>query len=79
VPQPPTAAELDARIEAWLQHTFGLKVRFAVGDALDKLERLGLLRRDGERLLVSPLDGALAELRRLWAGFLAPEAAVAAK
>ena len=77
--QPPTAAELDARIGAWLQQTFGLKVRFAVGDALDKLERLGLLRRDGERLLVSPLDGALAQLRGLWAGFLAPQVAAAAK
>jgi len=77
--QPPTAAELDARIGAWLQQTFGLKVRFAVGDALDKLERLGLLRRDGERLLVSPLNGALAQLRGLWAGFLAPEVAAAAK
>lgn len=77
--QPPTAAELDARIEAWLQQTFDLKVRFAVGDALDKLERLGLLRWDGERLLVSPLDGALAQLRGLWAGFLAPEAPAAAK
>ena len=77
--QPPTAAELDARIGAWLQQTFGLKVRFPVGDALDKLERLGLLRRDRERLLVSPLNGALAQLRGLWAGFLAPEVAAAAK
>jgi Protein of unknown function (DUF3754) len=76
---PPTAAELDRRIEDWLQRTFGLRVRFAVGDALDKLERLGLLRRDGERLHVLPLDGALTRLRDVWDGFLAPEPAVAAK
>ena len=76
---PPTAAELDARIEAWLQGSFGLKVHFAVDDALDKLERLGLLRRDGERLFVSPLDGALAQLRAVWGGFLSPVPAAAGK
>jgi hypothetical protein len=76
---PPTAAELDARIEAWLQESFGLKVHFAVTDALDKLERLGLLRREGERLFVSPLDGALAQLRAVWGKFLAPEPQSAGK
>jgi len=52
---PPIAAELDRRIEDWLRATFGIDVDFDVGDALDKLERLGLLKRDGERLIVVPL------------------------
>ena len=76
---PPTAAELDAGIEAWLQQTFGLKVHFAVTGALDKLERLGLLRRERERLFVPPLDGALAQLRGVWGGLLAAEPTGAVK
>jgi hypothetical protein len=73
----PTAAKLDARIEAWLQEGFGLKVHFAVTGALDKLERLGLLRRQGERLFVSPLDEAIIQLQAVWDRFLnfGPQAA----
>jgi Protein of unknown function (DUF3754) len=71
-PQPLTATELDGRVEAWLQESFGLKVNFAAGDAFEKLERLGLLQRRQERLFVSPLDGAIAQLREIWAKFLSP-------
>ncbi len=42
-PAPPTADELDGRIEAWLRDTFGVDLDFEVDDALAKLERLGLL------------------------------------
>jgi uncharacterized protein DUF3754 len=65
---PPIAAELDRRIEDWLRATFGIDVDFDVGDALDKLERLGLLKRDGERLIVTPFDEAFDTLRRVWDG-----------
>jgi hypothetical protein len=65
---PPTAAELDRRIEDWLRATFGIEVDFDVGDALDKLERLGLLKRDGKRLMVVPFDAAFDTLRRVWDG-----------
>jgi hypothetical protein len=37
-----------------------------VEDALVKLDRLGLLRRDGERLSVPPPAEALACLDRVW-------------
>jgi hypothetical protein len=70
---PPTAGELESRIEAWLRQTFGVEIDFAVNGALGKLEGLGLLRRQQGRLFVSPLDGALAQLRGLWGKFLAPE------
>ncbi len=63
---PPTADELDGRIEAWLRDKFSVDFDFKVEDALARLERLGLLRRDGGRLFVSPLDGALAHLGSVW-------------
>jgi hypothetical protein len=65
---PPIAAELDRRIEHWLRATFGIDVDFDVGDALDKLERLGLLKRDGAQLIVVPFDEAFDTLRRAWDG-----------
>jgi hypothetical protein len=66
---PPLAAELDSRIEDWLQATFAIDVDFDVGDALDKLGRLGLLRRDGERLIVAPFDEAFNKLRAVWIAY----------
>jgi len=63
---PPVAAELDSRIEDWLQATFAIDVDFDVGDALDKLAQLGLLRRDGERLIIAPFDEAFNKLRGVW-------------
>lgn len=59
-------AALDARIETWLQGRLNLDLDFEVDDALGKLEALGLLRRDGERLAVLPLPEALAVLDRHW-------------
>lgn len=70
---PPTADELAGRVEAWLQQACGIKIDFAVDGALDKLEALGLLKRQQERLFVSPLDEALAQLRRLWDNFFPAE------
>jgi hypothetical protein len=71
---PPTADELEGRIEAWLRQAFGAEIDFAVNGALGKLERLGLLRRQQERLFVSPLDGALAQLQAVWGKFLGARA-----
>jgi len=70
---PPTADELDGRIEAWLRQSFGIDLDFEVDDALAKLERLGLLQRQDGRLSVPPLDGALARLHRVWESFLPAE------
>lgn len=66
---PPTASELEARVEAWLKATFGIAIEFEVSDALAKLERLGLIERRGERLVVVPLEAASAELRGVWDKF----------
>lgn len=59
-------AEIDAAAEAFLRERFGLNIDFEVDDALAKLERLQLVRRDGEGLsAISPAE-ALAQLDRQW-------------
>ena len=66
---PPNQETLDTRIEEWLATTFGVDIDFEVDDALAKLERLGLLKRQGEGLSVPPLDDALVVLDRIWDQF----------
>ena len=61
-PSAPTATELAGRIEAWLAENFEVNLDFEVANALAKLDRFGLLRREGERLFVSPLDAAIAAI-----------------
>jgi hypothetical protein len=72
----PTEDELDRRIEHWLTEQFGVDVDFECNDALAKLDRLGLLRRDADRLFVPPLEDALVRLDRVWDDFF-PYAAIA--
>jgi hypothetical protein len=64
-----TEETLDARIEPWLRSHFGIDIDFECADALTKLDRLGLLQRDGGRLSVPPLDDALQRLDRIWDNF----------
>jgi hypothetical protein len=66
---PRTQGALERHIEEWLKDTFRVDVAFEVGEALAKLERLKLLRRDGEALTVPSLDDALAILDRTWVDF----------
>jgi hypothetical protein len=63
---PPTQRELDRRIERWLADAFGIEVDFEVGDALVKLERLGLLQREDGRLRVLPPAATLSRLDEVW-------------
>lgn len=70
------AEELDRRIEDWLKASLEADVDFECDDALVKLERLGLLRRDNGRLSVPPIDEALLHLDRKWDNFF-PIAGVA--
>jgi hypothetical protein len=69
----PTEAELEDRIETWLAQAFEVEVGFKVGDALARLDRLGLLLRAGEQLSVLPLKAALLQLDRTWGDFFRPE------
>jgi hypothetical protein len=68
----PAQGELEDRIESWLARAFGVDVGFKVGEALAKLDRLGLLKRDGEQLSVLPPDAALRKLDRVWGDFFRP-------
>jgi Protein of unknown function (DUF3754) len=71
----PTQAELDGHIERWLKETFGVDVDFEVDDALAKLDRLGLLRRERERLSVLPPEQTLARLDEVWDSYFQYEVA----
>jgi Protein of unknown function (DUF3754) len=75
-PAAPTAPEIAARIEAWLAKNFGVNLDFDIAAALETLARLGLLRREGERLFVPPLEPAIAQLHEVWNGFFKRDQAV---
>lgn len=68
-PAPMMQDQLDDAIESWLNQHFSIAVDFEVEDALGKLERLGLLKRDGGALSVLPLEAAIAHLDTVWDGF----------
>jgi hypothetical protein len=70
----PTEQELNLRVGEWLKATFGVSVDFESSDVIERLDQLGLLRRDGARLFVAPTDKTLAKLRNLWAGLLSEDA-----
>jgi hypothetical protein len=65
----PIQAELERGIEDWLEQTFAVNIDFKVDDALARLDRLGLLRRDGGLLSVPPLDETLTKLRHIWTDY----------
>src|ERR1700730_6577240 len=68
----PRQAELGDRMERWLDQAFGIDVAFRVDEALAKLDRLGLLRRNGDALSVLPPEAALLRLDGVWADFFRP-------
>jgi hypothetical protein len=75
---PLSQAELDRHIEAWLKNRFQIDVDFEVDDALAKLDRLGLLRREGAQLSVLPPERALARLDEVWDNYFQFNAAAKA-
>lgn len=66
--RPAAKAEIDAWCEAFLRERFGLNINFEIGDALDKLERLGLVSREGEGYLAATTGEALDRLDAAWDG-----------
>lgn len=69
--------QLDAAVEAFLRERFQLDVDFEIADALAKIERLGLVQRDGETYRAMPAREALALLDATWADFFKFEAQAA--
>jgi hypothetical protein len=68
-PAPLTQGALEDEVEHWLKDKFGVAAEFEVSEALARLERLALLRRDGDKLAVLPIGDALNVLDWRWAGF----------
>ena len=63
-----TKAEIDAIAEAFLRERLGLDLDFEISDALAKLERLGLVTREGETFIAIPPAEALVRLDAAWDG-----------
>ncbi len=61
-----TAADLDDYVEMELERLANLKVDFEIGDALEKLDRLGLVEKQGDRYRAKPLRTAQERLDYLW-------------
>ena len=61
-----TAELLDDYVELFLEGTCNLKVDFEIGDALDKLERLGMVDKSGDHYRAAPLATALERLDYRW-------------
>jgi hypothetical protein len=60
------SADLDDYVELFLEQKVKLKVDFEIGDALDKLERLRIVEKVGDRFRAQPLDKALEMLDWTW-------------
>jgi Protein of unknown function (DUF3754) len=69
----PTAPEIAVRIETWLAKNFGVTLDFKIANALETLNRFGLVRREGEQLFVPPLETAIAQLHEVWNNFFKRE------
>jgi hypothetical protein len=66
--RPLAKGEIDKFCEAFLRERFALDIDFEIHDALNKLERLGLVAREGESYVaVTPMD-ALSKLDAAWDG-----------
>ena len=64
-----TATEVAGRVETWLAKNFVVNVDFKIANALETLNRFGLVRREGERLFVPLLEPAIVQLHQVWNNF----------
>jgi Protein of unknown function (DUF3754) len=69
----PTATDVAGRIEAWLAKNFAVNVNFKIANALETLNRFGLVRSEDEQLFVPPLELAIAQLHQVWNNFFKRE------
>lgn len=72
--KPLTKEEIDAAAEAFLKTALKLDLNFEIQDALTKLERLGLVTRDGELYSAVPTMPALMQLDAAWDAYFKFEA-----
>jgi hypothetical protein len=61
-----TAAELDDYIEIDIEKRLNMKVDFEIADAINKLERGGVVEKVGDRYRAVPIEAAQEKLDALW-------------
>lgn len=61
-----TKSQLDAAVEQWFETKHSCRIDFEVEDALRKLERLELVKRDGGIIHCKSLEEAKRQLDRIW-------------
>jgi hypothetical protein len=61
-----TKSQLDAAVEQWFETKHGCRIDFEIDDALHKLERLELVKRDGGVIHCKSLEEAKQHLDRIW-------------
>jgi len=64
-----TSKQLDDFVEAELEKKADLKVDFEIEDALGKLERMNVVRKNGDRYVAQPIEKALESLDYTWDNF----------
>jgi hypothetical protein len=64
-----TKTELDTVVETWLEKRHHCRIDFEVGDALNKLERWGLVSWKENVFQSKNLSEAKAQLDQLWDNF----------
>jgi hypothetical protein len=69
----PTAADVAVHIETWLAKHFRVNLDFEIAEALETLNRFGLVQREGERLFVPRLEAAIPQMHQVWNNFFKPE------
>ena len=65
---PMAKGELDMACEQFLREKLNLEINFEIGDALPKLERLGLVTNVNESYAATPIAEALSKLDAAWDG-----------
>jgi hypothetical protein len=65
---PLTRDALDRACEDWLKATFALEIDFEIGDALNKLRALDLVRADGAQFVATAIEPGLQRLNAAWDG-----------
>jgi len=64
--QPMTRQQLDHVIEQWFFQQWDCQLNFEIGDALEKVQRLGLVNEDQGLLSAVALPQAIATLDKIW-------------
>lgn len=64
--EPLSMAALDTEVERWFEKRFEVEIDFEIDDAIAKLERMSLIRRDGDLFSAVSLDKAIATCRDNW-------------